>query len=119
MAVLKHLIGDSAAILERSTGLRFSARHRGQEVPAFVVRTEGRLHAYVNQCAHVPVELDWQEGEFFDLTGYYLICATHGAYYRPEDGICVGGPCPGRRLQPLVVVEEDGKVYWQEALAET
>ena len=27
---------------------------------------DGVVRAYLNRCAHVPVELDWVEGEFFD-----------------------------------------------------
>jgi len=69
------------------------------------------VYAYVNRCGHVSVELDWVEGEFFDLTGLYLICSTHGATYRPETGRCVRGPCNGRSLAPLSVEEAGGKVY--------
>jgi nitrite reductase/ring-hydroxylating ferredoxin subunit len=57
------------------------------------------------------VELDWQEGDFFDLTGHYIICATHGAHYEPTSGMCVMGPCKGKTLQPLHVVERDGSIY--------
>ena len=80
--------------------------------PAFVIRYDGTVYAYVNRCAHVSVELDWIEGEFFDLTGLYLICSTHGATYLPESGRCVARPvqrtaawsgCRWRR--------DDGKVY--------
>ena len=51
------------------------------------------------------------EGEFFDLSGLYLICSTHGATYLPESGRCVAGPCSGRGLVRLRVEETDGHVY--------
>ncbi len=51
------------------------------------------------------------EGEFFDLSGLYLVCATHGAAYLPESGRCVAGPCSGKALTPLRVMESDGNVY--------
>ena len=78
------------------------------------VRFDGIAHAFLNQCGHVPVELDWQEGEFFDDSRLYLICATHGALYHPASGACVGGRCAGRGLIPLPVVERDGHVYLVE-----
>lgn len=78
-----------------------------------MVRYRGQVHAFLNRCAHVPVQLDWQEGEFFDSDARYLICATHGALYEPGTGYCVMGPCRGRRLVSLQVWEVDGQVYWQ------
>ncbi|MEK9777197.1 MAG: Rieske 2Fe-2S domain-containing protein, partial [Quisquiliibacterium sp.] len=79
--------------------------------PAFVVRYDGLPRAFLNQCMHVPVELDWQPGRFFDLDGLYLICATHGATYDPVDGLCVAGPCQGRRLIALPVAEHDSAIW--------
>ena len=71
----------------------------------------GGLRAYLNRCAHAPVELDWPEGRFFDESGLYLVCATHGAMYRAEDGSCAGGPCHGRNLVTLEVREGAGQVW--------
>jgi nitrite reductase/ring-hydroxylating ferredoxin subunit len=31
--------------------------------------------------------------------------------YEPDSGRCIGGPCAGKRLEPLQVVEHDGKVW--------
>jgi nitrite reductase/ring-hydroxylating ferredoxin subunit len=78
-----------------------------------VVRYHGQVYAYLNRCAHVPIELDWAEGEFFESSGTFLMCATHGAIYVPESGFCAGGPCKGGRLRPIAVVEEDAQIYWQ------
>lgn len=106
------LIGPSEALPERGTGLRFDVVVEGEDVPAFAVRVNGRVHAYLNQCAHIPIELDWKEGEFFDISGSYIICATHGAWYRPDDGVCLGGPCVGKRLTKVPVREDEGRVFW-------
>jgi nitrite reductase/ring-hydroxylating ferredoxin subunit len=107
----KRLICDGAQVEEGGKGVRFTVERHGQTQPAFAVRFDGTVHAYVNRCAHVPIELDWIEGEFFDLTGLYLICSTHGATYLPESGSCVRGPCSGGRLIRLPVEETEGKVY--------
>lgn len=79
--------------------------------PAFVVRHDGVARAYLNRCAHVAVELDWPSGQFFDDSGLYLVCATHGATYRAADGRCVGGPCRGSSLVALQTRESNGKVW--------
>ena len=111
MGERKRLICESAHVEERGTGIRFAVERHGETQPAFVIRYDGAVHAYVNRCAHVPVELDWMQGEFFDLTGLYLICSTHGATYLPETGRCVAGPCSGRSLVRLPLEESDGKVF--------
>ncbi len=50
------------------------------------------------------------EGEFFDHSKLYLICATHGATYEPDSGYCVLGPCRGKSLVALPVEERGGVV---------
>jgi len=114
MAQRERLICASAALEEKGRGVRFELERHGTRRPAFVVRFDGRPHGFLNQCGHVPVELDWQEGEFFDDSRLYLICATHGALYHPGSGACVGGRCAGRGLIPVPVVERDGHVYLME-----
>lgn len=114
MGPAKRLICDGAQVEEGGKGVRFTVQRHGETQPAFVIRYNGTVHAYINRCAHVPVQLDWMEGEFFDLTGLYLICSTHGATYLPDTGRCVAGPCSGRKLVPLQVEESDGKVYLVE-----
>lgn len=104
------VICRSADLEEGGKGVRFRVFWHGQPVSAFVIRYQGHPHAFLNQCGHQPVELDWQEGEFFDDGGVYLICATHGALYSPEDGHCVGGRCNGKGLTVLPVEESNDQV---------
>jgi nitrite reductase/ring-hydroxylating ferredoxin subunit len=111
MADNQRLICASDSLVEKSSGIRFDLPECGERATGFVVRYNGRPYGYLNSCAHVPVELDWQEGHFFDLTGHYIICATHGAHYEPASGMCVMGPCKGKMLQPLEVVEREGNIY--------
>jgi nitrite reductase/ring-hydroxylating ferredoxin subunit len=116
MAERERLICAASDLAELGKGVRFKLDRFGKPQPAFVVRFGGQPHAFLNQCGHVPVELDRQEGEFFDDTRHYLICATHGALYHPATGACVGGRCAGRGLIPLPVVERDGRVYLLETV---
>ena len=112
MAYRERLIAASDQIVERGKGFRFTVdTATGEWLPAFAVRYRGAVFAYVNRCAHVSVELDWAEGDFFDVSGLYLVCATHGAAYFPDTGKCAMGPCKGGGLQPVQVVERDGHIY--------
>ena len=112
MAGRERLIASSEQIAERGKGLRFTVdTANGDWLPAFAIRYKGVVYAYVNRCAHVSVELDWNEGDFFDISGLYLVCATHGAAYFPDNGKCAMGPCKGGGLQPLPTTERGGNVY--------
>jgi nitrite reductase/ring-hydroxylating ferredoxin subunit len=93
--------------------VRFPATAGSYDTTGFVVRYHGVVYGYLNRCAHVPIELDWVEGEFFESSGLYLMCSTHGAIYAPESGRCMGGPCRGGRLRPIAVLEQDQQIFWQ------
>jgi len=115
MADRERLICRSEVLLDGGEGVRFEACLRGESVPAFAVRYEGQVYAYLNRCAHVPMQMDWLPGRFFDLDARLLICSTHGALYDPRSGRCRGGPCRGSAgLTPVEVFERDGCVWLPE-----
>lgn len=82
----------------------------GNEFRMFVVRKGELLRAYVNECPHARHPLDWNKGQVFDVDGKLLVCASHGARFRPEDGHCVFGPCLGKALTPVAVECRGGAV---------
>ena len=97
MHPLHRLVCASGDLVDGGDGVRFELEWRGASAQAFAIRYRGRVHAYLNRCAHIEMELDWKAGKFFDADGEYLICSTHGALYAPESGKCRGGPCRGSR----------------------
>ncbi|MFA6313700.1 MAG: Rieske 2Fe-2S domain-containing protein [Sterolibacterium sp.] len=107
-------ICPSASLVDGGEGVRFSVERYGAIEPAFAIRHQHAVHAYLNRCGHIPVELDWQPGKFLDDSGLYLICSTHGALYAPQSGRCVGGRCDGKGLIPLGTMERDGNIYLKE-----
>jgi len=102
----------SAELAERGRAVVWDLLLYRQPARAFALRHDGKVVAYINRCAHVPAELDWQPGEFFDDSKRWLLCSIHGAVYEPADGRCAGGPCGRGRLMPVVTEERDGQVYW-------
>jgi nitrite reductase/ring-hydroxylating ferredoxin subunit len=75
-----------------------------------LVRRGGRLRAYVNACPHLGTPLNFLPDRFLDRDGRHLICTTHGAVFRIEDGLCLRGPCRNERLTAVAVDEDAGMV---------
>jgi nitrite reductase/ring-hydroxylating ferredoxin subunit len=102
----------SDELAERGRAVLFDVCLWRQPARGFALRIDGRVVAYVNRCAHVPTELDWNPGEFLDAKREVIVCAVHGAEYAPDSGRCLGGPCGRGRLMPIEVREADGEVAW-------
>jgi nitrite reductase/ring-hydroxylating ferredoxin subunit len=111
MAGEDRVICAAEALVEGGKGVRFDLPPPArQPSTGFVVRYEGKVHAFINRCPHLGVELDWQPGEFFEGTGLYLVCSTHGALFEPSSGYCFAGPCRGASLEKVDVAEQGGRI---------
>jgi nitrite reductase/ring-hydroxylating ferredoxin subunit len=76
----------------------------------FLVRHGPVIAAYVNSCPHTGGPLDWVEHQFLDLARRHILCATHGALFRLEDGLCLAGPCRGKGLMHVAIEVTAGEV---------
>ncbi len=106
----------SVDLEEGGLAVPFDVVYAGQTMRAFAVRFQGQVHAYLNRCTHVAMEMDFQPNRFFDDSGRWLICATHGAMYAPDTGQGVAGPCRGG-LVKIELSEADGAVHWHSSPA--
>lgn len=103
---------SSEALQERGRAHTFDVQQYREPARAFALRFDGQVVAYLNRCAHVPTEMDWQEGEFLDGDKQYIMCSIHGAVYDPLTGRCVTGMCGRMGLTKIEVQEREGVVYW-------
>jgi nitrite reductase/ring-hydroxylating ferredoxin subunit len=76
----------------------------------FAVRRAGQVFVYVNACPHIGTPLDWAPDRFLSTDGARIVCATHGAEFGIEDGVCLRGPCPGDRLESVMIQIKDGTI---------
>jgi len=77
----------------------------------FVVRRRENVYAYQNFCMHVGHPLNWKPDSFLTKDGKRIICSSHGALYEIDSGLCVAGPCPGKKLRSVEVAVRDGQVF--------
>tara|TARA_Y100000590_G_C15630552_1_gene981054 strand:+ start:30 stop:431 length:402 start_codon:yes stop_codon:yes gene_type:complete len=69
------------------------------------------IHAYINNCPHKNLPLDWSPGKFFDLTKEFIQCSSHGALFRLNDGLCIKGPCFGKSLSKIDLFIKKGILH--------
>lgn len=77
----------------------------------FVVRQGHAVFAYENYCVHVGHPLNWMPDAFLTKDRSSIICASHGALYEIDTGLCFAGPCLGKSLRTVNVTVRDGVVY--------
>jgi nitrite reductase/ring-hydroxylating ferredoxin subunit len=90
-------------------GFRF--RHGSALFAGVVVRLGEEVAGYVDQCPHAGWPLAALDDRFLTRDGRHILCAGHGALFRPDDGVCVAGPCAGQRLTPWPVEIKGGEVF--------
>ena len=124
----RHRAGTTAELARHGVlRARLSPGEDGFPRQALVVRdATGLLRAFLNQCRHLPIPLGplraaarrpaaASRDDLLDDAGRHLVCLTHGAMYRVEDGLCVAGPCEGDRLLVLRVSQEGDEIWVEDA----
>lgn len=76
-----------------------------------LLRDDGELRAFRNECPHLGIELNFQPDVFLDSDHAYIQCANHGALFQKHDGLCVFGPCQGQSLVAVPLQLVDGAVW--------
>jgi len=59
---------------------------------------------------HVGHPLNWAPDAFLTRDRANILCASHGAMYEIESGLCIAGPCIGKTLHPVKAWVSGGNV---------
>ncbi|NWF10887.1 Rieske 2Fe-2S domain-containing protein [Pseudomonas salomonii] len=103
--------------IEDGRAISVSALVSGTQQALVLVRRDEEVFAYINECPHFSVRLDYRPGKFEVYQKRVLMCAHHSALFRIEDGYCIEGPCAGNRLQIVPVSVVEGAVFRTSSLA--
>ena len=60
-------------------------------------------------------DFDVEHMAFLDDDGELIKCSTHGALFNIEEGLCLLGPCKGKRLQKVPFFIENGMLSIKES----
>ena len=86
---------------------------RGVEIDGksvVLVKKDGQVHAYLNWCPHLGIELNFMPDQFLDSDNAFLMCANHGALFEIDSGHCLSGPCSGDALMKIDVAIEGDQI---------
>jgi len=75
-----------------------------------LVKKDGQVHAYLNWCPHLGIELNFIPDQFLDSDNAFLMCANHGALFEIDSGHCLSGPCSGDALMKVDVTIEGDQI---------
>jgi len=92
-----------------ATGSRgFTVGEGDWPLRGFVVSASNGVAAYVNTCPHAGHPLNFRPDKFLTPDRNLILCASHGALFTRDEGLCIAGPCPGQALRrvPVEVVGE-------------
>lgn len=110
MKLVNHRVGRLEDIDD--PGCReFSVGEGDWPFAGFVVRQGESVYAYQNYCVHLGHPLNWAEDSFLTPKKDAIICASHGAVFEIDSGLCVAGPCTGKSLRAVEAEVKDGVVY--------
>jgi len=97
--------------IEDGDSNRFFAEKNGMMESYIVIRQEEQAFVYINSCPHIGTPLDLAPGRFLNPDKSMILCSTHGALFRIEDGYCISGPCAEQSLTPVPVDIRGGAIY--------
>jgi len=89
----------------------FIATVEGEVARLLAVRKGLNIFLYINSCPHIHAPLDFTPGQFLNVEKTMIMCSTHGALFRIEDGHCVQGPCVGNHLTKVACTVRKDQVW--------
>ncbi len=88
----------------------FVADLGARRIAVMVIRKGDEIYVYENSCPHIGSPLDFISGQFLNHERSHILCSTHAARFKIEDGLCISGPCEGDRLTQINAEVRDGYI---------
>jgi nitrite reductase/ring-hydroxylating ferredoxin subunit len=79
-----------------------------------VVRKGDAVIGWRDMCPHYAggTPMAWKRDAYLNGARSHLACHAHGAWFDMETGVCVQGPCLGKRLTRVrLKVDDNGGVH--------
>jgi len=97
--------------IDNNGSAAFVAKRNGKKESFIVIRKEHNVFVYLNSCPHIGTPLDFSPGRFLSKDKNFIICSTHGALFRINDGFCISGPCVEQALAKVPIKIIKGTIF--------
>ena len=104
------LLNDLADPGARGFTLIDPAQPQGQPLRIIVTRLGDRVYGWIKSCPHAGVPLDTAPDNLMDFSNQFLRCTHHGALFTLGSGVCLRGPCKGKKLMPFSLSLDDRQI---------
>jgi nitrite reductase/ring-hydroxylating ferredoxin subunit len=78
-----------------------------EETEIFLVRSEGKVRAFVNVCPHRYLPLNWKDDSFLTLDKSRILCVVHAALFDTDTGDCLTMHAPDGLTPVAITIEGD------------
>jgi nitrite reductase/ring-hydroxylating ferredoxin subunit len=106
----------SLAELDETGSRGFAVGEGDWPLRGFIVKCPDGVAAYVNVCPHAGHPLNFRPHKFLTPDRNLIICASHGALFARDNGLCIAGPCSGQSLAPVPIELVGGYVLLAEGV---
>jgi len=102
--------------IEEDDSKEFALAVGENEQSLLVVKKDGLFSVFLNTCPHLGIPMNLEPDRFLDMEKNFIMCSTHGALFKIDDGECVHGPCLGKSLTPVPYEIRDEELFITKGL---
>jgi len=97
--------------LQEKHFLIIALNYRGKPHSGIIFRFNGNTLAYLNQCVHMPRQLNCESNAIFDKQQNLLRCSMHGIVFDPFSGESLSTMCKDEKLIKLQLKTIDDEIF--------
>lgn len=108
--ILIHRLAEIKDI-EAGTWYEFNLQTDSALVSLMLLFQDDKYTAFKNFCPHQGRRMNYSLGKFLITAEGNLVCPAHGAEFKPDDGLCINGPCLGESLETIHIQLNEDSIF--------
>ena len=97
--------------IEEGVWYEYSLQQEDKLLSIMLIMKKGEYTAYKNFCPHQGRRMDYAAGQFLTTPEGNIVCPAHGAEFKPDDGLCINGPCLGQSLETIYIQLNEKDIF--------
>lgn len=97
--------------IDEAVWYEFNLQTDSSLISLMLLFQNGEYIAFKNSCPHQGRRMNYSVGKFLITSEGNLVCPAHGAEFKPDNGLCINGPCLGESLEPIHIQLNDDSVF--------